>query len=279
MIRIVVDSSADYLMEEIKEKQMERINIHIQLGDQDYVEGINLKRDELYEKMQQEGCFPTTSQPSPQDYLEIFEDARDKGDEVICITVSSVLSGTWNCANLAKEMAEYDRIYIIDSLNASHGTRFLADHACVLRDRGVEVSEIVRRVEEFKPRIRIMAVLDTLEYLYRGGRLSRASAAIGEMVNLKPVVEITVDGQVGIKGKCLGGNKAAAFLLRQMQEQNIDPQFPVYTLYSYGTANCEKLESRMNKEGLGYSDRLQLGAAIGTHAGPGAYGVAFVIEE
>lgn len=278
MIRIVVDSSADYQMEEIKKQQMERIGIHIQIGDGDYVEGINITRDEFYEKIENGEGFPMTSQPSPQDYLDVFEDAKEKGEDVICLTVSAALSGTYNCANLAKDMADYDRIYVIDSTKASHGTRLLADYACSLRNQGFSAIEIVEKVEELKPRVKIMAALDTLEYLIHGGRLSKVSGAIGELVSLKPVIEINGEGQIGVIGKCLGGNKAASLMVKQVSNYTIDSSFPVYTLYSYGTENCEKLESRLNKEGIGYSDRLQVGAAIGTHTGPGAYGLAFVVE-
>jgi len=191
MIRILVDSSADYRMQELKEKQLELISLNIQLGDQAYQEGINLGRDELYEKIESGEGFPSTSQPSPQDFLDIFQTVKDKGDEMICILVSSALSGAYNCAVLAKNMVDYEGIHLIDSLAATHPIRILADHACELRAEGMTAQEICQSVEELKSRVRVMAALDTLEYLCRGGRISRTTATIGEMANLKPVVMIT----------------------------------------------------------------------------------------
>lgn len=276
MIRILVDSSADYQMQELREKQLELISLNIQLGEQAYQEGINLERNELYEKIEGGEGFPSTSQPSPQDFLDIFQKVKDQGDEIICILVSSALSGTYSCAVLAKNMVDYEGIHLIDSLAATHPIRILADHACELRTAGKTAQEICQSVEKLKSRVRVMAVVDTLEYLCRGGRISRTAATIGEMANLKPVVMITPEGKVEMIGKCLGINKSISFLMKKLQDIVLDPNYPVYSLYTYGIDNCIRLEERMEQDGCQVTERLQIGATIGTHVGPGAYGVVYV---
>lgn len=194
---------------------------------------------------------------------------------MICILVSSKLSGTIQSAMLAKDMVEYDHIYIVDSLAATCPNRFLADHAVRRANEGADARTILTELEALKGRVRIVAVVDTLEYLCKGGRLSRTAAVIGEMAKVKPIVTVR-DGEVAVAGKCLGRNKAASTMLKMIGEQEIDPAFPVYTLYSYGTENCEQFEERLQAAGYQAKERVQIGATVGTHIGPGAYGAAFV---
>ena len=137
MIKILVDSSADYQMEELKEKQLELIPLPIHLDGQEYIDGVNLERDEFYRLVAASKDFPTTSQPSPQEFLDIFQTVKKAGDELICILLSSELSGTYGCAVLAKEMADYEGIYLVDSKTATCAIKMLADYACRLRTEGV----------------------------------------------------------------------------------------------------------------------------------------------
>lgn len=276
MIRILVDSSSDYSMEEIKQKRMEYVPITISLGGESFRDGVDATRGEMYEKLLSGKDFPKTSQPSPQAFLSIFEEAKAQGDEIICILLSSALSGTCQSANLAKAMADYEGIHIIDSLTATYPIRIMAEYAMELRDSGMPADDIVVRLNELRPRIRVAATLDTLEYLHRGGRLSAAAAAVGTLANLKPVVYVTDDGKVGVLARCLGKIKAQKALIDFLQEKQVDIAFPFYTIYSHGTENCEKLEEKLT--GLGYSidERLQIGLTIGAHIGPGASGIVFV---
>ena len=276
MIKILVDSSADYQMEEIREKQLELIPLPVHLDGQEYIDGVNLERDEFYRLIAASKDFPTTSQPSPQEFLDIFKEVKREGDELICILLSSELSGTYGCAVLAKEMVDYEGIYLVDSKTATCAVKMLADYACHLRDEGVSAKEICTRLEELKTKVKVIAALDTLEYLSRGGRISKAAAAIGEMANIKPVITLTEEGRVGIVGKCLGVNKAINQLLKHLQEKPLKEEFPIYPIYSFGTANCSRMEERIEKEGFLLAERLQIGATIGTHIGPEAFGLVYV---
>lgn len=276
MIRIIVDSSADYRSEELKEKNIEIVPLTVMFGDQTYIEGQNLTRDGFYEMLSGTEDFPTTSQPSPEKFLEIFKDARENGDDVICILLSSALSGTCQSALLAKNIADYDNIYIIDSLSATHPIRFMVDYACKLREESVPANVIAEKVESLKSRTKVIAALDTLEYLKRGGRISKTAAAIGDLANIKPIITVTEEGTVAVLGKALGKNKAVSSLIKSLQTLDIDPDFPIYSVYTYGQENCERLEKKMEANSFEIVDRLQVGTVIGTHVGPGAFGYAFV---
>ncbi len=279
MIRIIVDSSADIQAEELQTQNIELVPINITIGEHSYQDGIDLKRDDFYKMLAENDQFPKTSQPSPQAYLDIFLDAKEKGEDVICITVSSVLSGTYQSAMLARTMADYDNIYIVDSLGATHIIHIMADYACSLRAGGLNAPAIAAALESFRPRIKVAAVVDTLEYLKRGGRLSKTAAAVGELAGLKPIITITEEGTVGIIGKSIGKNKAALNMLKYLQGYEIDNRFPVYTLYTYGTDNCARFEERLWQEGIRLTNRLQIGPSIGSHVGPETFGVIWVAKE
>ncbi len=278
MIKILVDSSSDYTMTEIENNGFHFVPLNILLGGKHYRDGIELKPDDFYELLISSGDFPKTSQPSPQDFADIFEDAKSKGDEIICILLSSALSGTCQSAHLAKDMVDYEGIYIIDSLAATVMIKFMGDYAAKLITDGFSAKEVVSKVENMRKNIKVVAALDTLEYLCKGGRLSRASATIGELANLKPIITVTDEGKVAVIGKCLGKNKALNFIVKYLEENSRNTEFPLYTLYSYGMENTEKLEERLTKEGFSYDDRVQLGSTIGAHIGPGAFAILYVAK-
>lgn len=276
MIRILVDTAADYTMEEIKEKGFELVPMHITIGEKDYRDAIDLTKDQFYQLLTESGDFSKTSQPTPQDFVEAFEDVKEKGDELICILLSSALSGTCQSAALAKSIVDYDKIHIVDSLTATHMIRVLADHAKKLAEEGVSAEKIVEELNDLKPRVQVFAALDTLEYLYKGGRVSRTSAVIGEVAKIKPVIHVSEDGRVIVVAKCMGKNKAITTLLKLLGERKLDESFPIYSVYTYGEQNVEALEARMEEEGYHVQERQQIGATIGTHIGPGVFGAVFV---
>ena len=278
MIRIIVDSSADFSAQEAKERNMELIPINITFNEKNYLDGIDLTKDEFYTLLTESEEFPKTAQPSPQDYLDIFEDAKEKGDSIVYLSLSSGLSGTFQSATLAKNMVEYDEIYLVDTLSATRAIRLMAEYACKLREEGKDAASIAAALEDFKSRVVIYAALDTLEYLYKGGRLNKATAAVGELANLKPIITVTEEGQIGVPGKALGRNKALASLTKMITAKEIDTSFPIYSLYAVGEENTEKLEQKLGKEGVRVTKRLQIGPTIGCHVGPGAYGVVFVTK-
>ena len=276
MIRIVVDSSSDYTLEEIKEKNLTLIPLSVTIDGTSYIEGQNLERNEFYEFLKSSEDVPKTSQPSPEAFLNVFEAAKAAGDDVICILLSSSISGTYQNAFLAKTMTDYDRIHLIDSLSVASGLKLMADYALKLIDDGLTVEAIVKKIEDMKSRVHVFAALDTLEYLYKGGRLSKTSAAIGTLARLKPIITLNAEGRIEVVGKAIGKQKAMSSLLSNLEEFEPDENFPFTTLYTYDAQNCEKLEEKLLKNGIQTAYRTSIGAVIGTHAGPGAFGIVYV---
>lgn len=276
MIRLLVDTAADYTLKELEEKNISLVPLTVMINGKSYLDTVELNRNDLYEMLENGADFPKTSQPSPQMFAEVFEDAKKHGDDVIYISVSSALSGTCQSAYLAKNMVDYDRIFIVDSLTASHGIHILADYAHKLINEGLEASVIAEKTEALKSRVKILACVDTLEYLCKGGRLSKTAAAIGTLANLKPLITISDEGKVEVIGKCIGRIKALNQLLKLLQEKEADMDFPIFTLYAYGMETTEKLEKKLEEEGYPVSARLQIGSSIGSHVGPGAAAIVFV---
>lgn len=280
MIRFLVDSTSDYLPAELEGRNIEFVPLSVTLNDKTYKDGIDITKNEFYEILSSDSEIAAkTALPSPEQFLPYFRDAQEKGDDLICILISSALSGTCQSAIVAKEIVEYDNIYIIDSRTTTHALRTMVEYAERLRDEGASAVEIVEKLEDVKSRIKIAAGLDTLEYLCRGGRLSRTSATIGSIVNIKPIITVTEEGEVSVLKKCVGKVKARSFIVNTAKEEKIDKEFPIYTVYAYGEENCEKLEEALAKENIMVNGRHQIGSTIGTHVGPGAYGVIYVKEK
>lgn len=279
MIRIIVDSGSDLLPEVANRYSIQVLPLLANVDGVEYRDGIDLGRDGFYELLEETGAFPKTSQVSPHAFAEAFKEARVSGDEIIAITLSSALSGTYQSAKLAQAMVGEEGVYVVDSLSASYAIAMIAEYACALRDEGLSAKQIVAEIERFKGRVKLVAVLDTLEYLQRGGRLPKAAARLGEAAKLKPVVVITEEGEVGLSTAVLGRKRALDTLLKKVAKYSFDDSFPAIPIYSYGTKMCEKMEGELADAGMSLSDRHQIGFVIGSHIGPGAYGIVFVASE
>lgn len=277
-IRIITDSAADYTVQEIEKRNVTCVSMGITFGDRTFLDGKDLTKEEFFEMLLNEKEFPMTSQPSPMEFLTLFKEAKEAGDDVIVILIAGALSGTIQTAHLAKNMTEYENIYIIDSQTATLGMRILVDHAVVMRAQGYEAKDIVREVEELRSKIKIYAGLNTLEYLAKGGRLSKTQASIGNMVNLKPVVEVSKEGSVEVCGKQIGMRHAFKQVEKLMAEHVPDETYPMYFLYAQDKKNCISFIKYLHKNGMELTEpKLRgIGATIGSHIGPGAFGIVYV---
>ncbi len=273
MIKIMVDSSSDCKAEDNIYDIFVPITINI--GGEEFKDGVDINADKFYDILTNGNDFPRTSQPSPQEFLEIFETAKQNKDTIIYFALSSALSGTYQGALIAKEMADYDNIFIIDTKTASHMIGVLARYAKQLIEKGVSAEEIVNKCEELKSKVKVLAGLDTLEYLKKGGRLSSTSAMIGTLANIKPIITVNQNGQVDTIGKALGVGKAIQYITEKLSSVEIDQNFPIYLLYTKGKENSLKLAQKLN---LDIKDTLQVGATIGAHVGPEIYGILYVIK-
>lgn len=279
-VRVITDSSSDLKNEIAKRRGVEIVPMSIQFGGASFLDGRTITNEVFYRLLQEGKKSPSTSQPTPADFLHLFEKARDAGDEVVAVLLSGALSGTLQSAMIAKEMCEYEPIYIVDSRTATAGIQILVNHACKLRDSGLPGAEIARELERIRAQVRIFAVMDTLEYLRRGGRLSGFQAGLGAMTKLKPVITVR-DGEVAIAAKAFGTGAAVKQLLRMLEEHPVDDAFPSYFLYTDDKSREEELLPKLKERGtlplrLHY---CSVGPTIGTHIGPGALGMAYIGRE
>lgn len=279
MIRILIDSGSEYLPKEAQAKGIEVLPIVTNVGGNDYRDGFDLGRDEFFELLEETGQFPTTSQITPHVFAAKFKEALDAGAEVIAIILSSALSGTYQNACMAQAMVGNEGIYVIDSLTATYPISIMADYAAKLRDEGMPAAQIVEAIEELKGSAKVIAMVDTLEYLQRGGRIPKAAAKIGEAAKLKPVISVTEKGDLAMISACLGRKRAFDTIMKQLESIEVDDRFPVYAIYSYGTKNCERLEVRLQEAGISVTERRQIGYVIGSHIGPNACGVVYVEKK
>lgn len=279
MIRLLVDSSSDLNKDYLEENNIAIAPLKVNIDGTDYLDGIDLERNEFYEILTTSEVFPKTSQPSPQNLVDIFEDVKEKGDECICIMLSSGLSGTYQATVLAKDIVEYENIHLVDSKTVSCGIQILVREALKMINQGCNAQEIIDELEELKKRIRIYLSVDSLEYLYRGGRLDKASYVIGGLANIKPIIAVNAEGKIEVITKVIGAVKAMRIMQERVQADQPDTSYPIYSAYTSGTYNVDKLESKLLRADITVTDRTQLGPTIGSHVGPEAFAVAFVAKE
>lgn len=277
-VRIVIDSASDITLQRADELHLDFMPLKTIFGEEEYLDGITITHEQFYEKLIECGTIPTTSQIPPYEFEKKFKEIREAGDTAVVITLSSLLSGTYQSAVLASDGFE-DCIFTVDSLNVSLGLQSLVLYAVRLRDQGMSAKEIAAELERVKNKIVVLAVIDTLEYLKQGGRISKTAAWAGTMLAIKPVISI-VKGEVVILGKARGSKNGNNMLMRNVKESGgIDFSMP-YCL-GYTGLDDTLLQKYIRDSAVlweGKTDNLPIttiGSTIGTHAGPGAIGVAF----
>ena len=276
MIKIITDSASD-IVDNIRD-DLEILPMTIAFGEEEYQDGVSLTHTMFYEKLIESDVLPVTSQISPYVFEQAYRAAKEQGHQVIVITLSSKLSGTWQSANIAADGYE-DMVKIVDSANAAIGERTLVEYALQLKDAGLAYEEIVNKLEQDKGRIRLIALLDTLEYLKKGGRISATVALAGGLLSIKPVIAIR-DGEVVMLGKARGSKQGNNLLMEQIKAAGgIDFEKP-YVLGYTGLSDVMLQKYIADHEAVwkGTVDSLptgSVGGTIGTHVGPGAIGVAF----
>lgn len=278
MVKIITDSAADFEPWELEKWQIACIPLTVIFGEQVYEENVNLTKELFYRLLTQNKGTPKTAQASPALVEEMFRQAKQAGDEVVYITLSSALSGTYQGAVLAREMAGGTGIYVVDSKNATGGQRLLVEYAVRLRDAGKSAPEIVAGVEALRERIVLYACIDTLEYLYHGGRISHTAYKIGTLAQVKPIIRVSREGKVEVPSKAMGMRKGMDYLCKSLEQQKPDPEHPLYVMYTADRENARVLAQRIEKMGYPVPEEhlIPVGAAIGTHIGPNGCGIVYV---
>ena len=280
MVRIITDSAADFEPRELKEKNIICIPIRVLLGETEYQENVNLSKPQFFELLASTGETPKTAQPSPQILMDLFADAKAAGEEAVYITLSSALSGTYQSAMMVKEDTDWDGCYVVDSKNATGGQRILVEHAARLRDEGKTAAQIVAEVEALREKIVLYACIDTLEYLYRGGRISQTIYKLGTMARVKPIIRVSPEGKIEVPSKAMGMRKGMEFMCKRLELQKPDSRYPLYVMYTPDRVNGDALAEKVRELGFGVpEDRIiSVGAGIGSHIGPNGCGIVYVEE-
>ena len=277
MIRILTDSASDILPAEAEQLGVTVIPLNVTLEDGTVLrDGVDMTPSAYYEILA--GCrkLPTTSQPSPELFENFFLEAAAAGDEVIGIFLSHALSGTYQCAKLAADMANVDNVLFVDSGHVCLSEALLVRLAVQLRDSGKTAGQIAAILEHAKEHLHLVAAIDDLKYLRKGGRLPAAVAVAGGMLGIKPLITIQ-DGRVAMAGKARGLPGAYVALFKKVEEMGgISPAFPALAGYTVSTREVTPIQTYL-RDNLQQEDLLvrQIGCVIGTHAGPGAFGIAF----
>ena len=280
MIKIITDSTSDIDLKYAKELNVEVVPLKVIIDGKEYKDRFDLQPEEFYDLLVNSQTLPSTSQPSPQDFVDLYETAKNNNDSVIVITLSSVISGTYQSANLAKDLVDYDDIYVIDSLGTTQMQRLLVLKAVALRNEGMNAQDLYTFLEAYKHRIRLFAFVDTLEYLYKGGRLSRTAATAGTLLKFKPIIGFD-EGKLDVFAKARGTQKATAKIIDLIQQDGeMDLDEPICIGYTGSSDGLDKFENTL-RETLHFGETLHgiVGPVIGTHAGPGARLIAYVKKQ
>ena len=279
MIQIVTDSASDITLKQAEEMNVQIVPLTILFEDGVCPQETDEDFQIFYERLMKENGLPKTSQPTPNKYLEIFRLAKAVGDEVLVITLSGGLSGTVQSARLAKDLAEYERIVIIDSKQAILTQRMLVEYAVQLRDQGRTLDEITELVLKQREKLTVFGMLDTLTYLKKGGRIPASMALLGNLLRIKPVI-ILKNSVLEQLGKARGRKDGLKMLCAQMEHAEIDLSFPVYFGYTLDPEPTKQFQAEMEQKFQLKNTKLYpVGGVTGTHVGPNCVAVAFAIKE
>lgn len=274
-VKIIIDSTTD-LIPEIKSR-VTVVPLTVHFREEEYIDGVTITHKEFYEKLIETDVMPHTSQATPADFADVFEQVANAGDSAVVLTLSSKISGTYQSAMIAA--ADYDNIFVVDSDSVAIGAGILAELALQLADSGLDAESISERLETEKKNIRIIAMVDTLEYLKRGGRVSKTVAFAGGLLNIKPVLSV-VGGEITMLGKARGSKQGNNLLVNEIEKSGgVDFSKPVLLGYT-GLSDIllKKYIEDSSNLWSGSTSELRstvIGSVIGAHAGPGAIAAAF----
>ena len=278
-VHLIVDSTAD--VSEAIRPRLTVVPLTVHFGSEEYIDGVTISKQEFYEKLIESDVLPSTSQATPAAFSEVFAGIAERGESAVVLTISSKLSGTCQSAMIAA--ADYPGIYVVDSQSAATGTGILAELALRLIDGGLSAADVAARLEQERENVCLVALLDTLEYLKRGGRISKAAAFAGSMLSIKPVISIR-QGEVVVLGKARGSRQGNNLLAAQIDAAGgVDYDKPVLLGYSgLSDTLLQKYIADSARFWEGKVENLQttqIGSVIGTHAGPGAIVATFFKKQ
>ncbi len=279
-IKLISDSTCDLTEDLLKKHDIDIVPLYVNFNEDSYKDLIDLKTEEMYSLVEKHRILPKTAASSPGDFYEIFKKYVEQGYKIIYLGIGSKFSATLQSANLAKNMLETNDIYLIDSMNLSSGSGLLMLKAAKYRDQGMSAKEIVEEIEATVPKVRSQFVIDTLEYLHKGGRLSALSALMGGMLKIKPIIKVR-DGEMVVGKKARGSiRKGIDFLLEEFLEsyEDIDNEFVMIT-HSLAHESSEYIQQKLNQEvKINNLYDTDAGCVISSHCGKGTIGILYIMK-
>ncbi|MBQ8801981.1 MAG: DegV family protein [Clostridium sp.] len=276
--RIIVDSTVD-VPEELRARMLVA-PLHVRFGDEEFIDGVTITSREFYQRLMNSEVLPASSQPSLDSFEKIYEEVTAAGDEAVVLTISSKLSGTYQSACIAAE--DYPNVHVVDTLTAAVGSGVLAELALQLADEGMDAMGIVERITAERENVCLLAVIDTLEYLKKGGRLSATAAFAGTLLSIKPLISVP-NGEISVWGKARGTRKGNEMMIAELNARGVDFSKPVIQGYTGLSAELlEKFLADSAEIWAGHPETqriVPICSVIGTHVGPGAYATAFFMKK
>lgn len=276
MVKILTDSSCDLSLERCAELGVEMLPITVNFGEESYRANLDLSTDDFYKKLTAAAELPKTAQITPAYFEKIFKGYQESGDEVVCLLISSKMSGTLQSATVAKDILGATNIYLPDTLNVTFALGLLVEEAVKMRDQGLSGREIVENIQGLIPRVRLWALIDDLKYLKMGGRLSATSALVASILGICPIITLK-DGLVEVVGKARGKKAAFKFIQGLIEKEPISADYGVAVGHAAVPDTrddfLDYFEDTLKKREI-YN--MDIGSIVGTHTGPGAVGLAYI---
>ncbi|OOM79230.1 DegV family protein [Clostridium sp. BL-8] len=275
-IKIITDSTAD-LSKDIYEKyEIEVLPLLINFGEKSYQDGVEINTNEVFEKIERDNVLPTTAQVTPNRFIEIYEKYLWEGYKIISIHMSSVMSGTYQSACIAKETLESDNIVVIDSQNVTAALGILVLKAAKLREKGYNIAQLEEELNVIKNNIKLSVYFESLEYLVRGGRISKTAGIVGGMLGIKLILEIK-DGIMSVKDKIRGNKKAIKKIINDLESAELDDEVPVILIDVNNLEVKEALKEYMENNNVKFIE-CPVGSVVCVHSGPGCCGIVFLTK-
>lgn len=276
MIRIITDTLCDLTMEYAEKQNFDILPLSVRFGEKDYKCGIELSNEEFYEKLENSNDNPSTAAVNPYEFEEVFQRYIDAGDEVVAILFSKFMSATYQSAAIAAENINSDRLHLIDCENGAMGQALLVETAVAMRDEGLSATEIVEKIQALLPKTKTYIVIDTMEYLKRGGRISKSAALIGGLMKFHPVLKVVADGAKPVD-KVKGKKSCNTWLINKLQEQPADTSYKLVIGHSNAPERAEAFKEQLREAGITNEIFVTcIGPIVGTHIGPNCLGIGYI---
>lgn len=276
MTRIITDSLCDLTMDYAKELNIDILPLTVRFGEQDYKCGIDLTNEAFYDKLVNNSNHPSTAAVNPYEFEEIFQRYIDAGDEIVAILFSKQMSATFQSASIAADNVASDRLHLIDCENGAMGQTLLIQTAVTMRDNGKSAIEIAEEIRALLPKTMTYIVVDTLEYLKRGGRISKSAALIGGLMKLHPVLQVVADGAKPVD-KVKGKKSCNAWLINKLKEQPADTDYQLVIGHSNAPERAEAFKEQLRQAGITNEIFITcIGPVVGTHIGPNCLGIGYI---